>query len=364
LVLWLYFTITTSVALNPDAAWIQWDKVSKILLMTFVTMAICKSRSRLEGLMLVIAVSMGLLGIKGGVFGLMTGGEFRVWGPPGGFMSDNNDFALALNMALPIIYYMGTVTPNKRLRMLLYGMSALTVVSIILTFSRGGFLGLAVVVLCFAVKNRAKLGRILALALLVLAAVPFIPESYWERISTIKSYDEDASAMGRINAWWTAYNIANARPFTGGGFETFTPAIFKDYAPNPNDFHDVHSVYFEILGEHGYAALFLYLLIVFLTIMTLWRIRRQVKTLMPFRDMRWAASYSHMLEISLYAFLTNGVSLGRAYFDLYYHVLAMAVLLHHVVKLEITSIISSLGGTSGALPRHQYAAPKQGARVT
>jgi hypothetical protein len=95
--------------------------------------------------------------------------------------------------------------------------------------------------------------------------------------------------------------------------------------------------------------------------MTLWRVRHLVKVVLPIRNMQWAASYSHMLEISLYAFLTNGLSLGRAYFDLYYHILAMAVLLHYVVKLEITSIIAAKGAFGVTLSPPHQAAPRQGA---
>lgn len=341
LLLWTYFTVTTTVALNPDAAWAQWDKVSKILLMTFLTMAVCQKRQRLEGLLLAIAFSMGMLGIKGGIFGLLTGGQFRVWGPPGSFMEDNNDFALGLNMTLPIIYYMALTTSHKHLRLLLYATFILTIISIVLTFSRGGFLGLVIIFLCFVIKNRAKFGRTLAFACILLCAVPFIPEYYWVRIKTIVSYEQDASALGRVNAWATALNIANERPLIGGGFETFTPELFQIYSPDPNNYHDVHSVYFEILGEHGYVALLFYLLLALVTLMTLWRIRRLAKAAQAFRDMRWAENYSHMLEISIYAFLINGSTLGRAYFDLYFHLVAATILLQHIVKSEILSIVAS-----------------------
>ena len=60
--------------------------------------------------------------------------------------------------------------------------------------------------------------------------------------------------MGRINSWHMAFNVANDRPLVGGGFELYTPKTFARYAPNPEAIHSAHSVYFQILGEHGYVG--------------------------------------------------------------------------------------------------------------
>ena len=65
--------------------------------------------------------------------------------------------------------------------------------------------------------------------------------------------------MGRINTWTMAYNLANARPIVGGGFEMYTRRTFQEYAPNPEDVHSAHSIYFQMLGEHGYVGLCLFL---------------------------------------------------------------------------------------------------------
>ncbi len=78
---------------------------------------------------------------------------------------------------------------------------------------------------------------------------------------TIRDYQEDSSSMGRINAWHFAANLAADRPVVGGGFQVFTPELFQKYAPNPTDFHDAHSIYFESLAEQGYVGLALFVLI-------------------------------------------------------------------------------------------------------
>jgi probable O-glycosylation ligase (exosortase A-associated) len=154
-----------------------------------------------------------------------------------------------------------------------------------------------------------------------------MPDQWFERMSTIKTYEEDGSAMGRINAWWTAFNLANDRIF-GGGFETWQWDVFQRYAPDPNNVRDVHSIYFEVLGEHGYVGLFLFLLLLALTWLKCGSVIRAVKGV---PDMAWARDLAAMIQVSLVAYMSAGAFLGLAYFDYPYHLIAMVVVLHYLV---------------------------------
>src|SRR5512146_1051387 len=84
----------------------QLIEVTKILLMTFATMLLVNSNERLRQLVLVIALSLAARAVWTAIFGIRTGGEFRVYGPHDSFLEDNNDFALALNMILPLLYFL------------------------------------------------------------------------------------------------------------------------------------------------------------------------------------------------------------------------------------------------------------------
>jgi probable O-glycosylation ligase (exosortase A-associated) len=324
ILLGLYFTMTNFFAFNPELAWYQWDKVIKILVMTLVTMMLINNPRKLKYLVMVIAFSIGILGIKGGVFSLVTGGENRVFGPPGSFMGDNNDMALALNMILPMLFYLAKEEENKKLKWVLWFTFGMSIISVIFTYSRGGFLTLAGVMTLLLFKSRYKtLGVVLASVALIIG-LSYIPGKWFERIESIQTYEEDSSAMGRINAWKTAWNLAKDRPFTGGGFETFTWQVFDRYSPNPDNVHDIHSVYFEILGEHGFIAFSLFMGLILSTYSTAHKLKKIDKEHM--HDMKWVESYSDMFQISLLAYMMGGIFLGRAYFDLFYHVVAMIVI--------------------------------------
>jgi probable O-glycosylation ligase (exosortase A-associated) len=96
----------------------------------------------------------------------------------------------------------------------------------------------------------------MAIAVYIMAAV--MPQEWYDRMNTINTYQEDQSAQGRINAWHTAFNVAKDR-ITGGGFEIWFPPTFRQYAPDPSNVRDVHSIYFEIMGEQGFVGFGLFM---------------------------------------------------------------------------------------------------------
>jgi probable O-glycosylation ligase (exosortase A-associated) len=168
-----------------------------------------------------------------------------------------------------------------------------------------------------------------------------MPQQWYDRISTIKTYEQDQSAQGRINAWWMAWNVAKARP-TGGGFEMFQQQTFEVYAPDPTNVHDVHSVYFEVLGEHGFIGLGLWLLLAILTWRTgSWVIKQAKRD----PDKKWAADLAAMGQVSMVGFATAGAFLGLSNFDLYYHLLMIIVLTKIILLKEQAQTASAMATT-------------------
>jgi len=149
-----------------------------------------------------------------------------------------------------------------------------------------------------------------------------MPQEWFDRMNTIKTYETDPSAMGRINAWKMAFNMAKDRPL-GGGFDAFHDYSFALYAPNPGDVHDSHSIYFEVLGEQGFVGLALFLMLGLMTWRTAsWVIGRARRD----REKRWVADLAAMIQVSLVGYATAGAFLGLAYFDYYYTLIALVVL--------------------------------------
>src|SRR5574337_1837344 len=89
----------------------------------------------------------------------------------------------------------------------------LTAIAAIGTQSRGALVALTVTGAIFWLKSRGKLVTGLLITVAVGVVLNLMPEAWFERMMTIETYDQDASALGRINAWWTAWRVANYRFF-------------------------------------------------------------------------------------------------------------------------------------------------------
>ncbi|BBP02826.1 O-antigen polymerase [Sulfuriferula plumbiphila] len=323
LMLILWMLVTTIFSLYPQLAWLQMEKVAKIQLMIFLTMVLINTREKLETLVLIIALSLGFYGIKGGIFTIVHGGAYRVQGPYGTFIGGNNEMALALIMTIPLIWYLHLNAKKIWMRHSYTAAMFLCAIAVIGSQSRGALVGGVAMGVFLWLKTRNKLFTGLVMALAVVAILAIMPAEWHARMSTIDTYQNDASAEGRINAWWTAFNLSKDRPLVGGGFDTFQPAVFEAYAPDPYNVHDVHSIYFEMLGEHGYVGFGLFMLLAWLT----WRKgARIIRECGKDPERKWAADLARMLQVSMVGFASAGAFLGLANFDLYYHLIAIMVM--------------------------------------
>jgi probable O-glycosylation ligase (exosortase A-associated) len=335
LVLLGWAAITSMNAFFPDLAWEGWIKFFKILLMTFVTIMVITNRERLNGVIWMIALSMGFFGVKGGIFTIMKGGVHRVQGPEGTFIGGNNEMALALVMTVPLIAYLRIQEKRHWLKMGLTGAMLLTAIAAIGSQSRGALVGMLAMGIFLWLKSSSKFMTALMIVISVGAIAAIMPQEWYDRMGTTKEYKEDDSALGRINAWHTAFNVAKAR-ITGGGMEMFRPSVFRQYAPEPNRVHDVHSVYFEIMGEHGFIGFGLFMFIMAFAWMKGNAIIRIAKR-NP--ELKWAENMASMVQVSLIGYATCGAFLGLSYFDYYWHLVAIMVILFHLVEQQIAKSV-------------------------
>lgn len=333
---WLAFVVwvsfTTIFAYNEVGAMPEWIRMMKTQILILLTLMIVSSKERVNLLIWVIALSIGFYGIKGGFFTIITGGSFRVWGPIGSFIEGNNELALALIMILPLMHYLHITQENKKIKIALIVSMGLVSASIIASYSRGAFLAGGVMFIVMWLKSNKKFLSGSIMVVMVLAVLAFMPAEWFDRMGTIQEYDEDRSALGRINAWHFAFNIALDRPIIGGGFNAFTPELFLQFAPDPEDYHDAHSIYFEVLGEHGFVGLMIFLLMGIMVMYTGRWIQKRTKNI---EELSWAKHLSEMLQVSFIGYAVGGAFLGLAYYDLPYHIMSIMIITHALVKKEL-----------------------------
>ncbi len=351
ILLTLWMVVTTIFAIYPDESWADLKRTFKIQAMTLVAIAALRERRQIELFIWVIVISLGFYGFKGGLFTVLTGGGQRVWGPPGGFIEGNNEVGLALVMVIPLMNYLRVVTTRRWVRNSLAVLMLFTAIAVLGTQSRGAFLAISVMGLVLWLRSKEKALAAVVIGLTGLVLTAFMPASWEERMQTIGATNQDASVMGRINAWQMTFHLANDRPL-GGGFWIYTRDIFGKYAPVPDDVHAAHSIYFQILGEHGWLGLLLFLLVGAFTFATAAKIRKQARKR---EDAQWLYHLAGMMQVSMIGYAVGGAFLSLAYFDLPYDLMVIVVVGLRWLQDEsrVTEEAGAFGaaGPIGVLPR-------------
>lgn len=318
----LWVTISWLMGIDVAGDYDQWGKVIKIFLMTFIALVLLDHKQKLIIFVWVTVMSLAILGAKGGLFTILTGGGYRVWGPPGSFVADNNHFALALIMTIPLLHFLQLQIERAKLRHVMSVVMLLCAAAAIGSYSRGALLAIFAMtaLLWWRSERKGLIG--MAIIFVVLVFLPIMPETWWERMSTIKSYDEDGSAMGRINAWLVAWEVAKTHLF-GSGMSYQHQVLFSMYGMYETTVRAAHSIYFQILGNHGFIGLIIYLLLWITTYSYAGWLRKTGK-LNP--ATKWASDLGAMAQVSLIGFAVGGSFLSMAYFDLSYNIMVMVVL--------------------------------------
>ena len=335
LLFWIYITLNNFIAMYPENAWYDWDTINKIYLMTFIAMLLLTNKQRLVAFFVGIVFFIGFVGIKGAIFGLLTGGQHTVWGPPETFLEDNNGLGLALVIILPLSFYVKDLFEKKWIKIVSLGTTFSVLLSAVLTYSRGALLGLITVAFFIIIRSKHKVAIGLLAIVIIAVGINFLPDSWFERMNSIKSYEEDRSAQMRINSWITSYNLAKARLF-GGGLDCFTIEMYEMYSPNPElgkrisgGASTAHSIYFELLAYYGFPGLFIYLFSIAYLYFSLGRLARIFQKI---PQLNWIAIMSRACMISTAGFMVSGAFLSRAFFDLYWAIFALGVCLLSFVK--------------------------------
>jgi probable O-glycosylation ligase (exosortase A-associated) len=335
-ILWLLlnlaFCISSISPLNPDFFW-EFERTMKIQLMAFISMLLITDRQKLNHFIWIIVLSLGFFGVKGGAFAVATGGSFRVWGPPDTFVEGNNELALALLMILPLMRYLQTTLDKIWQRHVMTGAMVLVLFAVIASHSRGAFASLCLLVFIFIMKSDKKVPLTIGVLVLAGTFAAFVPKNWTDRMNTIESAEKDESFMGRVHAWEVATNIALDRPLVGGGFDMFIQPIYWRYNRNPDaEFHDVHSIYFEMLGEHGFPGLIIF---VSLFIAGWFFASGIIRDVRHRPDLAWAGRLAAMIQVGLTAYGSGGALLGLAYYDLPYSMLSMLVITRYIIDSQL-----------------------------
>lgn len=326
------FTVSTVYSLVPELSWEKWELTIKIFAFVFITCALMNKPTRIQALVWVCVLSIGYYGVKGGGFSIITGGQHIVYGPSRTMIEDNNHLSLALLMTMPLMVYLYKTSRNRLVRWGLIAALALTAVAIVGSYSRGAIVGVGAMAGYLWLHTRHKIVTSCLAIILVLGAVSLAPGGWQERIASISEWKQDPSATGRIDAWIYAWNVAVDRPLLGGGFNsTADKETFFKYSPDSEIERAAHSIYFEVLGEHGFPALVVFLAIGLFT----WRnCNWIIKNSRDLQQFRWAYELANMVKLSIVSYAVAGAFLSLAYYDFYFALVATMVATRRLLEQD------------------------------
>ncbi len=309
----------------------------KIIAVALFTTAVVKNREQLRILLWVIALSLGFYGVKSGIWGILTLGRSQILVGPGGMLADSNDLSLAMAMCVPMLYHLGWTERRPELRRAFWFAVPLTMITVGLTHSRGGFLSLATALAFLIWRSKNRLLGVLAGLLVAGAAFVVAPESYKDRLATLADPTAEGSAASRLRAWGIATRMALDNPILGVGFGKFQQH-YVEYAIDPTEKElagkniVAHSSYLQIWAECGSIALLLYFALIGASFWTCWKVRRMAERRYY---SSWMQNYAALFEASLATFVVGSSFLNRGHFDLFYHWVALIMVFGVIARREM-----------------------------
>lgn len=356
--------------LDASAGWDLCQQFLKILALALVVLWCVTDRMRVHALLMVICLGIGYIAVDEGIKFILSGSGHKVLGSPS--IGDNNQVALDVLMILPLLHYLHGSAASRPLRVACLGTALLGAVTVVATFSRGGFVGLLIVAAGSVASSRRKLLAIPLLACGLLAGAVLVGSDWTARMQTVQDANSDDSFLGRTQAWKVSLGVALDHPLTGGGMHAiqhgevwgtqarnFQMLDFVPSLPLGSFPRAAHSIYFEVLGDMGFTGLGLFLLLMAVAWRDAGLIRRLVRRSgQP--ELDWAARLAGHLRLSLLAFMVSGGLLSAAYRDVDYLVVGLLAATRLIVRRALQDETAPLpAGTRHSRP---VGAPASGAR--
>jgi len=194
------------------------------------------------------------------------------------FLGDENDFALVINIFIPMAYFIFMSLKNKFLKLITGGLMVTYVFAIISSFSRGGWVGLMSVIVYCILNSKKKMASLTVAFMLAVVLAIAAPSSYWNEIQTISDTSE-STADARIRYWQAALAIFADHPVVGigaGNGGIYLPNYISGAAnPDREWGRAFHGTIPQVMAELGIIGLACYFIMLFIVIRELHHIRKR-----------------------------------------------------------------------------------------
>lgn len=265
-VLLLLMTLHGPIAENNYWAFQIWYYMLTYFVVFIAVVNFANTPGKIEKL---ITIWLGM-NLFAAVIGIKNGGIV-----PSVYMKDENDFALVMNMALPLAYFMFLEGDSTKRKLFYISASVLFVIASVISLSRGGFIGLTAAFLYCWYKSPNKLAGVLLVSLLVGSLFIVAPDKYFDEIKSIRKENiREGTGANRWYLWQRGWMMFLDHPIIGVGQGNF-PWNVAYYEPSggfQRKLHGsrvAHSLYFTLIPELGLTGIFLFSGILFYSLIGL-----------------------------------------------------------------------------------------------
>lgn len=366
-----WITLTNFWAVSPDDAWVKWDWAFKNVLLSAFIPFFLRSRVQVEAFIQVYIGSALVHIMPIGIKFLLSGGGYGV---NLGILSDSNSglaesstLAAVSIMFIPLLLWLRkhSVLMPAKLRTPLYtGLIALCCSAAVGTYARTAMIGFLVVGAGMWVRSRRKIGFTLLLGVAALGISLIVSDAWVSRISTIKDPTQESSANTRILVWKWTLDFVQDHPL-GGGFSSYVVNRIVDMAPDGTVLsvqfgRAFHSIYFEVLGEHGWPGLALFLTIAVTSLLGLRSVIRRTRKV---PDLQWSHDLAGAVQAATLTLLACGAFIGIAFQPMYWYLFALSAMLSVYVRRVLSAKPAARPRVEARLAPAFGGAPRAAGRV-
>ena len=260
---------------RDDWYWLQ--QFGQTTIISLMLVRVVDAPSRLKIAATVAVCSIGFHVTKQGLVSILSPGLRLVEGVGGSF-GDNNSYAVICSMVAMLFLAAPRMDWPRWVRMGCVAAGVLSLLTVVSTYSRGGFFAAATGLLVYALLRRLRVTWLLGAAAVaaIVLTVTSLPSGYTDRLKTVQTYQEDASASGRLHFWEVALRMSLDQPF-GVGVQNFNQ-VYDRYNFSDGEFgssRSVHNSHLQVLTEAGFLGFAVWTFLFVYTFAIGFRIRRR-----------------------------------------------------------------------------------------
>lgn len=332
LLMLIYCAITTRSADFPVDAMGKWDWVWKALAFAIFLPLTLRTKLRIEALLLFMVLSAGSIVIVGGIKTLASGGgygELNLMVSNNSGLYEGSIISTVAVCIVPLVLWFATYgtifKPDWKVKIFCYALAFACLLIPVGTSARTGLVCIGLLAALMLRNAKRRLMYLALVAVVPIVSLPFLPESFLERMQTIQNHQSDTSASTRVAVWKWTIDYAKTHPF-GGGFEAYRQNhlrfetvkvvgsgnnITVVRTPEEDSARAYHSSYFEMLGEQGYPGLALWLMINIAGVFRMEVLRQRYRKASA--DEAWVTPLASALQNAHIVYLLGAAFVGIAF---------------------------------------------------